>query len=184
MDCCPQGFSVHEILQARILEWIAMYCLPDPVNPCLLSLLHWQVGSLPLMSPGKLTNVSLNVYFITVSVIVTGYFMNESQTLITCLYVDWGSQPRVVFHPKGCWKCLETFLVVTLGMETYWQLVGRGQRCCWISSARTGFGAKTYLVYHLVNSAEVKKPSADLEVEWNLAPSLHSVSNSLQADLT
>ena len=65
MDCCPQGFSVHEILQARILEWIAMYCLPDPVNPCLLSLLHWQVGSLPLMSPGKLTNVSLNVYFIS-----------------------------------------------------------------------------------------------------------------------
>ena len=24
MDCNPQGFSVHGILQARILEWVAM----------------------------------------------------------------------------------------------------------------------------------------------------------------
>ena len=24
MDCSPQGSSVHEILQARILEWVAM----------------------------------------------------------------------------------------------------------------------------------------------------------------
>ena len=24
MDCSPPGFSVHGILQARILEWIAM----------------------------------------------------------------------------------------------------------------------------------------------------------------
>ena len=24
MDCSPPGFSVHEILQARILEWVAM----------------------------------------------------------------------------------------------------------------------------------------------------------------
>ena len=24
MDCSPPGFSVHEILQTRILEWVAM----------------------------------------------------------------------------------------------------------------------------------------------------------------
>ena len=24
MDCSPPGFSVHEIFQARILEWVAM----------------------------------------------------------------------------------------------------------------------------------------------------------------
>jgi len=24
MDCSPPGFSVHEILQARILEWVAI----------------------------------------------------------------------------------------------------------------------------------------------------------------
>ena len=42
MDCCPPGSSVHGILQARILEWVAMPSsrdLPDPgiepVSPAL-----------------------------------------------------------------------------------------------------------------------------------------------------
>ena len=33
MDCSPQGSSAHEILQARILEWVALLFsrdLPDP----------------------------------------------------------------------------------------------------------------------------------------------------------
>ena len=41
MDCSPSGPSVHAILQARILEWVASPSsrdLPD---------LRWQVGSLP-----------------------------------------------------------------------------------------------------------------------------------------
>ena len=45
------------ILQARVLEWVAMLSsrdLPDPrIQPGLLSLLHWQAGSLPLAQPGK-----------------------------------------------------------------------------------------------------------------------------------
>ena len=33
MDCSLPGFSVHEILQARILEWVAMLSLQgDPAN--------------------------------------------------------------------------------------------------------------------------------------------------------
>ena len=58
MDCSPPGSSVHEILWARILGWVAMLSssgssqLRDP-NSCLLCLLHWQRGSLPLASPGK-----------------------------------------------------------------------------------------------------------------------------------
>ena len=28
MECSPPGSSVHEILQARILEWVAMPCDP------------------------------------------------------------------------------------------------------------------------------------------------------------
>ena len=57
MDCSPPGSPVPGILQARILEWLAF---PTPrifstqgSNPHLLSLLHWQVGSLPLVPPGK-----------------------------------------------------------------------------------------------------------------------------------
>ena len=53
MDCSPPGSSVHGILQARILEWVAIsfssgIFLTQGLNPCLLRLLHWQVDSLPL----------------------------------------------------------------------------------------------------------------------------------------
>ena len=30
MDCSPQGFSVHRILQARILKWVAISCSRGP----------------------------------------------------------------------------------------------------------------------------------------------------------
>ena len=43
--CSLPGSSVHGILQARILEWIATpfsRSLIQGSNPCLLSLLHWR----------------------------------------------------------------------------------------------------------------------------------------------
>ena len=57
-DCGLPGFSVYEILQARILEWVAMPSSRGSswtwgANLCLLFPLHWQMGSLPLASPGK-----------------------------------------------------------------------------------------------------------------------------------
>ena len=55
MDCSPPGSSVHRILQAKILEWIAIPSpgdLPDPEiqhrSPAL------QADSLPSEPPGKL----------------------------------------------------------------------------------------------------------------------------------
>ena len=58
VDCSPPGFSVHGVLQARILEWVIMPSSRGSswsrdwthVSLCLL---HWQVGSLPLAPPGK-----------------------------------------------------------------------------------------------------------------------------------
>ena len=53
-DCNPPGSSVHAILQARTLEWVAMLSSRgsswsmDLHNPCHLHLLHWLVNSLPL----------------------------------------------------------------------------------------------------------------------------------------
>ena len=61
MDCSRPGSSVHEILQARILEWIGMLPLVNPIqglNTCLLCLLHWQADSFTLLllgSPLELT---------------------------------------------------------------------------------------------------------------------------------
>ena len=58
MDYSPPGSSVHGILQARILEWVAISSSRGSSQPrnqtsCLLPLLHCRVGSLPLASPGK-----------------------------------------------------------------------------------------------------------------------------------
>ena len=64
MDYSPPGSCAHGILQARILEWVALpveIALPllqeifptQRSNLHLSCLLHWQVGSLPLAPPGK-----------------------------------------------------------------------------------------------------------------------------------
>ena len=53
MDCSPPGFSVHGILQARVLEWVVTLSskgssLIQGSNLRLLLLLHLQASSLPL----------------------------------------------------------------------------------------------------------------------------------------
>ena len=57
MDCSPPGFSVHGILQARILEWVAMLssmAFSQPRDRArVLGLQHWQASTLPLGPPGK-----------------------------------------------------------------------------------------------------------------------------------
>ena len=58
MDCRLPDSSVRGILQARILEWVAMPSSrgifpTQGSNPRLLCLLHWPEGSLPLTPPGK-----------------------------------------------------------------------------------------------------------------------------------
>ena len=56
MDCSPPGSSVHGILQARILEWVAISFLQGnfPTQGLNMCLLHWQVDSLPLSHLGSL----------------------------------------------------------------------------------------------------------------------------------
>ena len=57
MDCSPPGSSVHGILQARILEWVAIPFsrgssrLRDQTH--IFCLLHWQASSLPLSYLGS-----------------------------------------------------------------------------------------------------------------------------------
>ena len=57
MDCSPPGPSVRGILQARILESVAMTSCKGSfqprVEPTSLRLLQWQAGSLPLAPPRK-----------------------------------------------------------------------------------------------------------------------------------
>ena len=55
MDCDPPGSSVYGIVQARILEWVAMASSrgssPPRDGTCVSCLLQWQAGSLPLAPP-------------------------------------------------------------------------------------------------------------------------------------
>ena len=58
MDCSLPHSSVDGILQARILEWVAMSSSRgifsiQGLNPHALRLLHWEADSLPLVPPGK-----------------------------------------------------------------------------------------------------------------------------------
>ena len=60
MDCNPPGSSVHGILQARILERVAISfsrgsSWPRDRTQIFFRLLHLQAGSLPLGLPGKAT---------------------------------------------------------------------------------------------------------------------------------
>ena len=58
VDCSPPGSSVHGILQARILEWVAMPSFRGSSPPRDRTHVSYispalAVGSLPLVPPGK-----------------------------------------------------------------------------------------------------------------------------------
>ena len=60
VDCSPPGSSVHAILQARILKWVAvLFCRGSSQSRDRTRVsyvyLYWQAGSLPLAPPGKPT---------------------------------------------------------------------------------------------------------------------------------
>ena len=82
MNCSPPGSSVHGILQARILEWVAMPSSRGSSQPCLLHLLHWQTASLPLVPPGKIYVIYVIYVFIfdcAVSSLLCGLFSSCSE---------------------------------------------------------------------------------------------------------
>ena len=75
-DLTQPGSSVHWILQARILKWVAMpssrrSSRPRGPNSHLLHLLYWQVCSLPPAPPGKCSNTVSLVNFLFI------YFLNN-----------------------------------------------------------------------------------------------------------
>ena len=99
MDCSPPGSSVHGILQERILEWIAIYFLLQGIFLTQglnlhLSLLHCQVGSLPLAPHGKPkyddNNGEINMIqmsFFSVNPFITT-FPHHSPSLLPCHHLS------------------------------------------------------------------------------------------------
>ena len=119
IDCNPPGSSVRGILQARILEWVAISCSRGSSWPrdwthishiCLLCgvIGSWQVGSLQLAPPGKpVIDVGLNPF---PRVPLRHFFFNWSiiplQCCVTFYYtVKWISSAYITnsvnsFHPS------------------------------------------------------------------------------------
>ena len=78
----PPGSSVHGIIQARILEWVAMPSpedLPEVSHPHLLHVLHWQAGSSSLAPPGTPSILVIGDLFAEREII--SKFSNESSLL-------------------------------------------------------------------------------------------------------
>ena len=62
LDCSPPGSSVHGILQRVGCHVLLQGIFPTQrSNPCLLCLLHWQAGSLPLAPLGNVLQIFLNL---------------------------------------------------------------------------------------------------------------------------
>ena len=92
MDWSPPGSSVHGMLQARILEWVAISSSRGSSQPRdrIPHLLHWQEGSLPLVPPRKPKNPGRSV---NLSICQRLYLLEAGKH-------SWGAMPvRVVSHP-------------------------------------------------------------------------------------
>jgi len=96
--------SVHGILQARILEWVAMPSsrvsnlqLPNQgSNLQLLHLLHWQVGSLSLAPPGKSIWIYTHKYIYEYICLIYFYIY---------IYIRKREQKRGNIWGDHGWKC-------------------------------------------------------------------------------
>ena len=83
MDCGPPGSSVHGVLQARILEWVAMPSSGDLPGPGIESRSPaLQVDSLPSELPGKPQNTGVVAYPFT-----RGSSPRRNQILLHCRQV-------------------------------------------------------------------------------------------------
>ena len=84
--CSLPGSPVHGILQARILEWVAMpSCRGSywPRNRTCVSYVypHWHVGSLPLAPPGKCRHMYIRGWTPLLSTWICHNIVYQSATL-------------------------------------------------------------------------------------------------------
>ena len=112
MDCSSPGSSIHGILQARILERAAISSSRASSRTRaqihISCLLHWQVGSLPLVPPGgKKYYPSLNYQIRVLILILIAY----SSFQFSCSVMSSSLWPHGLWHawlpcpsptPKAC----------------------------------------------------------------------------------
>ena len=88
MDCSPPGSSVHEILQARILEWVA--CPPPGDLPN------------PGMEPASLMSSALAGVFFTTSAIWEAIYINFHIIFHNSVLQVLNTVPCAIYIVHGC----------------------------------------------------------------------------------
>ena len=92
VDCSPPGSPVRRILQARILEWVAVpfsrgsSCQGSNLH--LLHLLHWQAGFLPLGPPGKPIWLTMNQKTLSEASKISDQFIILPSPVSQCLLLE------------------------------------------------------------------------------------------------
>ena len=93
MNCSLPGFSVHGILQARKLMWVAKpfsrwsFQTRDQTHNS--RLLYWQSSSLPLMPPGKPRQHQIIVFLVPVSQNISYLLIPYAFSLLSLIWVHW-----------------------------------------------------------------------------------------------
>ena len=99
MDCSPPGSSVHGILQARILEWVANpFSRGSPRPRDWTSSLALQVNSLPYEPPGKPYYIICSPLFRRRFVGFTVFTLSSFYTLL----IEF-SRPEFLFWHSAIW---------------------------------------------------------------------------------
>ena len=106
MDYSLPGSSVHGILQARILAWAAIplqgIFLTQESNSHLLCVWHWQVGSLPLVPPGKpILHIYKIIYIQTVMCILI-YIQLYNHHVDTYISMNGGTVQTQIRQLDNC----------------------------------------------------------------------------------
>ena len=124
MDCSPPGSFVHRILQARILEWVAMPSpgdLPDPgIEPVSPVAPAMQADSLPLShrgSPCWYRQVMMRLNWIT-----------ESQSNILYLYKMRGIRTQTPREQDAMWRLRKGISEEVSDVKTDYRNVSTGFR--------------------------------------------------------
>ena len=113
--CSPPGFSVHGILQARILEWVAVpssmgssWPRSQTHDSCLL---HWQVGSLQLVPHGKppTSKILYNLALAYLSDLISSHSLHFTHTVLISVSLR-GKDPS---HHRGLWSSYSSVMDAT-----------------------------------------------------------------------
>ena len=136
VDCSPPGFSVHGILQARILEWVSISIFRDLPNPGIKPRSPTlQVDSLPAEPQGKPRILEWGAYPFSsrssqprdqtrVSCIAGGFFTNWAMREAPITTVDISKNGRRNFWEVSLEEmCISVFIISfsqLAGMQMWW----------------------------------------------------------------